>query len=590
MKVYEGSGDANSMKKYALELLDRVHMAICNPTQTPINSESMLDVDGIMFLMLCLHIHDPQKSHFAALKRVLCYGIIYYRCPPNDNSLSRSSVEAEYRCVANAESNDDAVNFNIKDDVRNVIENNDRMGCTCKELLACNPKEYDGKGGSIVYTCWIEKMEPVQDMSGCRDNQKVKYTDGSFVGKKNKKINRYVYGLVPQIRGMVAATEPTTIQKAMQITSTLTDEAIRNGSIKKNPKKKGNRREPSKIGMEGMIIRELGLKMFLLLSQILLGEKTRDCRLVPRNANPVNARNPAAAREACFKCEGTNHYKSACPRNNTNQACGRAFMLGVEEACQDSNIVTGIELSDLGFSYEIEIASRKLVEINKNTLLDGKVLRVLRERLEEKARHLMSGKAKEQKQEDMVVVRDFLKAREEHEEHLGKVRPLIRERNRKRAFQTLKDKLCNAPILALLDRPKDFVVYCDALGLGLGCVLMQRDRDSQFTSRVWQTMQKALGTKLDMSTAYHPQTDDQSPEFMQETTEKILKIKDRLKAACDRQKSYVDKRRKPLEFNVEHVEILEREFKKLRQSRISTVKVRWNLKCGPDSRRSVKIK
>ncbi|GJT65119.1 putative reverse transcriptase domain-containing protein [Tanacetum coccineum] len=31
------------------------------------------------------------------------------------------------------------------------------------------------------------------------------------------------------------------------------------------------------------------------------------------------------------------------------------------------------------------------------------------------------------------------------------------------AFQTLKDKLCNAPVLALPDRPKDFVVYCDGV-------------------------------------------------------------------------------------------------------------------------------
>ncbi|GKA12034.1 putative reverse transcriptase domain-containing protein [Tanacetum coccineum] len=45
-----------------------------------------------------------------------------------------------------------------------------------------------------------------------------------------------------------------------------------------------------------------------------------------------------------------------------------------------------------------------------------------------------------------------------------------------RTFQTLKDKLRNAPILALPDRPEDFVAYCDASGLGLGCVLMQRGK------------------------------------------------------------------------------------------------------------------
>ncbi|GJT92181.1 putative reverse transcriptase domain-containing protein [Tanacetum coccineum] len=137
------------------------------------------------------------------------------------------------------------------------------------------------------------------------------------------------------------------------------------------------------------------------------------------------------------------------------------------------------------------------------------------------------------------------------------------------------------------------------------------DHDSQFTSRFWQSMQEALGTRLDMSTAYHPQTDGQK------TIEKISQIKDRLKAACDRQKSYADKRRKPLEFSVgdyvllkvspwksvvrfgkkgklapkfvgpfkiieKPMEILEREFKKLKRSRIAIVKVRWNSKCGPE--------
>ncbi|GKA32877.1 reverse transcriptase domain-containing protein [Tanacetum coccineum] len=146
------------------------------------------------------------------------------------------------------------------------------------------------------------------------------------------------------------------------------------------------------------------------------------------------------------------------------------------------------------------------------------------------------------------------------------------------------------------------------------------DRDGRFTSRFWQTLQKALGTRLDMSTAYHPQTDGQSertiqtledmlracvidfggswdvhlplaefsynnsyhssircapfealygrkcrspvlwaeiresrligPELVQETTDKVVLIKEKLKAARDRQKSYADNRRKPLEFEV----------------------------------------
>ncbi|GJT31276.1 putative reverse transcriptase domain-containing protein [Tanacetum coccineum] len=83
------------------------------------------------------------------------------------------------------------------------------------------------------------------------------------------------------------------------------------------------------------------------------------------------------------------------------------------------------------------------------------------------------------------------------------------------------------------------------------------DCDSHFTSRFWQSMQEALG-RLDMSTAYHPQTNGQSERTIQ-TLEDMLRecIKDRLKAARDRQKSYAEKRRKPLEF-VGPFEIIER--------------------------------
>ncbi|GJY66573.1 putative reverse transcriptase domain-containing protein [Tanacetum coccineum] len=48
------------------------------------------------------------------------------------------------------------------------------------------------------------------------------------------------------------------------------------------------------------------------------------------------------------------------------------------------------------------------------------------------------------------------------------------------------------------------------------------DRDSRFTSRFWQSMQEALGTRLDMSMAYHPQTDSQSERTIQ-TLEDMLR-------------------------------------------------------------------
>ncbi|GJU50585.1 putative reverse transcriptase domain-containing protein [Tanacetum coccineum] len=51
------------------------------------------------------------------------------------------------------------------------------------------------------------------------------------------------------------------------------------------------------------------------------------------------------------------------------------------------------------------------------------------------------------------------------------------------AFQILKEKLCNAPVLAFPDGPDDFVVYCDASKQGFGCVLMQRGKVADALSR-----------------------------------------------------------------------------------------------------------
>ncbi|GJW18926.1 putative reverse transcriptase domain-containing protein [Tanacetum coccineum] len=115
------------------------------------------------------------------------------------------------------------------------------------------------------------------------------------------------------------------------------------------------------------------------------------------------------------------------------------------------------------------------------------------------------------------------------------------------------------------------------------------DRDPRFASNFWRSLQKALGTNLDMSTAYHPQTDGQSertiqtledmlracaidfgkgwcrspvcwaevgqvqftgPELVQEKTDKIIQIKQRMQVARDRQKSYIDLKRKPTGFHV----------------------------------------
>ncbi|KAK9032953.1 hypothetical protein V6N11_017995 [Hibiscus sabdariffa] len=106
------------------------------------------------------------------------------------------------------------------------------------------------------------------------------------------------------------------------------------------------------------------------------------------------------------------------------------------------------------------------------------------------------------------------------------------------------------------------------------------DRDPKFTSRFWRCWHTALGSRLNFSTSYHPQTDGQSergiqvledmlrrcrtpvcwveaglkllpmPDILKGTTEKVKLISERLKAASDRQKSYADLKRREVEYAV----------------------------------------
>nr|GEU58607.1 putative reverse transcriptase domain-containing protein [Tanacetum cinerariifolium] len=507
-----------------------------------------------------------------------------------------------------------------------------------------------------------------------------------LVTPEGKRIERYVYFLALQIQEIVVATEPKTIQKAVQIASTSTDEALRNGSIKKNPKKRGNGGEPSRdrnvrdknkrtsIGNVFATITNPFRRVYTSTTPKCTtfnyhhSPKTpcrscfncnclcyfaKDCRVAPRNVNPTNARNPVS--RTCYECGRTDHIKSACLR---------AFILEVEEARQDLNIMTGIKPRDLGFSYEIEIASGHLVDIDKVIrectleieghvfdinlipfgsgsfvvimgmdwlsdhtaeiichekvvripLLDEKVLRVLGEKPEEKMRLLLvqeiefwielvleampvekspyrltpseleelSGQLEELQDKDLrsgyhqlrVHEDDIPKTafrtrygyfeftvmpfsltnapstREEHEMHLGLVLELLKKdiifiedfskiampltvltqksktfdwgEEQENAFQTLKDKLCNAPVLALPGGLKDFVVYCYASGLGLRCELMQRSLDEMielrnngalyYLDRIWVPLKGDVRTLI-MDEAYkskysiHPRAD-----------------------------------------------------------------------------------
>nr|GEV29654.1 putative reverse transcriptase domain-containing protein [Tanacetum cinerariifolium] len=381
--------------------------------------------------------------------------------------------------------NGNVVNENVQENVRNVLVNGNRIHTLIREVVV-SISWNDFKFMMIEEFCPSHEMQKLEtelwNHAMVRAGHAV-YTDKihelarlvpHLVTPESRKIERYVYGLAPQIRRTVVAMKPKTMQKAVQISGALTDEAVRNGSIKKVEKRE-NMGEPSKDknGRDDNKRTRTGNVFATTVNPVRKREYGRLAQIgVPRNINHVNARNPPG--RACYECGSTDHVRPACPRlnmaqgprgnrlnqvvannggqgrgNQENQAMGRAFMLGAEEA--------RIEPNELGFRYEIEIASGQLVEIDKvikgckleieghvfdidliplghgsfdviigmdwlsnhkakiichekvvrTLLLDGKVLRVLGEKPDEKMRQLKSVKAKDKKQREIVVVRDF---------------------------------------------------------------------------------------------------------------------------------------------------------------------------------------
>nr|GEX60005.1 hypothetical protein [Tanacetum cinerariifolium] len=327
-----------------------------------------------------------------------------------------------------------------------------------------------------------------------------------LVTPESRRIERYVYCPAPQIHGMVATTKRKTMQKAVQISGALIDEAIRNGSIKK-VEKRGNVGEPikDKNGMNDNKRTKTGNVFATTVSPVgrentgtwpkcvtcnsyhapegpcrtcfncnRLGHLAKDCRSVPRNKNPVNTRNPPV--RACYECGSINHVRLACTRLNRAQGPkgNRPNQVAANNEGQghvnQGNQARGIEPSDLGFRYEIEIASGQLVEIDKvikgckleikghvfdidlipfrhgsfDMIIDGNVLRVLREKPDEKMRQLKSAKAKDKKQREIVVVRDFPELKV-HEDDIPKT--AFRTRYGHFKLTVMPFGLTNAPVV-----------------------------------------------------------------------------------------------------------------------------------------------
>ncbi|GKD86191.1 ribonuclease H-like domain-containing protein, partial [Tanacetum coccineum] len=173
-----------SQKKYAVEILDRAHMLNCNPSRTPIDTESKLRSDGdlvseptlyrslvgsLQYLtftrpdisyavqQVCLYMHDPREPHFASLKRILRYvrGTLDYGLQLFSSSTTDLVAYSDADWAGCPTTRRSASGYCV------FLGNNLlSWSSKCQPTLSCSSAEakYRGVANAVAETCWLRNL------------------------------------------------------------------------------------------------------------------------------------------------------------------------------------------------------------------------------------------------------------------------------------------------------------------------------------------------------------------------------------------------------------------------------------------------
>lgn len=169
-----------------------------------------------------------------------------------------------------------------------------------------------------------------------------------LVTPESKRIERYIYGLVPEIRGTVKTTEPSTIQSAILRAGTLTDEMVRNGSLRDSDKRKGtseSNKQTDNKRARTFAATNSGQREYLgqhpkCTKCNFHHQKTVPCRMCAncrQSGHYANQCREPVNQKTCYECNSPDHFRNTCPKlkRNLNQGGNRPNLAAAIEGPRD---------------------------------------------------------------------------------------------------------------------------------------------------------------------------------------------------------------------------------------------------------------
>nr|GEW52542.1 reverse transcriptase domain-containing protein [Tanacetum cinerariifolium]GEY99265.1 reverse transcriptase domain-containing protein [Tanacetum cinerariifolium] len=403
---------------------------------------------------------------------------------------------------------------------------------------------------------WLD--QDLRSRGLCNDLESTQEEDDrQFVANENKKIDKYISGLPDSIYGNVKSSKPKTLDETIELTNDLMDQKLRTYAKRADNKRKADDTSRSNHGHQQQPFKKHNVAKVYNMGT---GER-----------KPYEGSFPKTFQERLSKAEEQEW-------GNRN-AQGWVYAVGNAEKNEnaamnpDTNVVTGLpparpvefqidlipgaapvaqapyrlplsemkelseqlqELSDKGFIRPSSSPWGALVLFVKNKDVSFRMCIDYRElnKLTVKNRYPLPliDNLFDQLQGSSIYSKIDLRS--------GFHQLRVREQDiPKTTFQTRE----NDPLDKLARLYLDRIVTRHGTPISIIC-----DHDRRFTSNFWKTFQKALVCWDEVGEAQLT-----GPEMIQETTKKIILIKQRIQAAQDRQKSYVDRKRKPMKFEVE---------------------------------------